>query len=216
MSLENISDKELEVGIDKSLKNANELIEEGDILLKENRISRAYCLYQLATEEVGKSRLLFALIMNRQLGEDINYKEVNREFIHHQTKSESALTFEMLALLLMYSGEKDKTAEVRKANFFEALQRVQNENDVQVLNNHKNNSLYVGVKDGAFVKPSDSITKEMAIELRTNVLIRLEAGKTVLRGMLKDLDTIISLLKQTRQATGDEQTGKYFDTFFKD
>ncbi len=216
MSLENVSDKELELGIVKSLKNANELIEEGDILLKENRISRAYCLYQLAAEEVGKSRLLFALIIDRQLGEDINYKEVNSEFTHHQPKSKGALTFEKLALLLMYGGEKDKTVEERKVNFLAALKGVQIKNDVQVLNNHKNNSLYVGIKDGAFVEPSDCITKEMAIELRTNTLIRLEAGKAILVGMLKNLDTIISLLKQTPQVTDNEEAEKFFNTFFKD
>lgn len=216
MSLETITDKELEVGIEKSLKNAKELIEEGDILFKEDRISRAYCLYQLAAEEVGKSRLLFALIMNRKLGENIDYREVNREFLHHQTKSKSALTFEMLALLLMYSSKKDKTAQERKASFLEAMQRVQDENDVQALDNHKNNSLYVGIKDGSFFEPSDIIRKAMAIELRTNVLIRHEAGKTVLRGLLKDLDNIIGLMKKARQATGDEQTEKLFDTFFKD
>src|SRR5690606_24656563 len=108
MRLENVPNKELEDGIEKSMKNAKELIEEGDILFKENKFSRAYCLYQLATEEVGKSRLLFALVMNRQLGENIDYKEVNREFMHHQTKSKSALTFETIALLVMYSSKKDK------------------------------------------------------------------------------------------------------------
>jgi hypothetical protein len=32
MSLETVTNKELEIGIEKSLKNAKELIEEGDIL----------------------------------------------------------------------------------------------------------------------------------------------------------------------------------------
>lgn len=216
MSLEIISDTELEIGIEKSLKNARELIDEGDILLRENRISRAYCLYQLAAEEVGKSRLLFALIMNRKLENNINYKEVNWEFLHHQTKSKSALTFEMIALLLFYSGKQDISAQERKSKFLDALQRVQDENDVHELNNNKNNSLYVGIRDGNFFEPSDIITKEMAVELRTNVLIRLEAGRTVLTGMLKDLNFIIGLIKQAEQETGEEQAEKFFDTFFKD
>jgi AbiV family abortive infection protein len=216
MSLENVTDKELEVGIEKSLKNAKELIEEGDILFKENRVSRAYCLYQLAVEEVGKSRLLFGLIMNRKLGENIDYKVVNREFSHHQTKSKSALTFEMLALLLMYSSKKDNTAQKRKASFTEAIQRVQDENNVHTLNNNKNNSLYVGIKDRNFFEPSDMISKKMAIELRTNVLIRLEAGKTVLNDMLNDLENIIALIKHAEQVTDEKQTEKSFDIFFKE
>lgn len=216
MSLDTVPDKELEIGIKKSLKNAKDLIEEGDILLKESRICRAYCLYQLASEEVGKSRLLLALIMNRQLGENINYREVNWEFLHHQSKSKSALTFEMIVLLLFYSSKYEIPAQERKSKFLEALERVHEENDVKELNNKKNNSLYVGIKDGTFFEPSEVITKEMADELRTNVLIRLEAGRSVLNGMLKDLNSIISLIKEAEQETGEEYAKKFFDTFFKD
>ena len=144
MNIENLSNNELEIGIEKSLKNAKELIEEGDILFNANRFSRAYCLYQLGAEEVGKSRILFALVMKRQLGEIIGYKVVNREFIDHQSKSEGALTFEMIALLMMYSSKKDKSAEERKQIFLDSMERISIENDVKVLNNHKNNSLYVG------------------------------------------------------------------------
>jgi len=213
MNLEKLLNDEIEIGIEKSLENAKELIEEGDILFNANRFCRAYCLYQLATEEIGKSRLLFALIMNRKLGEEIDYKEVNKEFIHHQTKSKSALTFEMIALLVMYSNKKDKSAQERKKKFLDSLQSIQDENDVNVLNNHKNNSLYVGIKDGNFLDPKDAITKEMVIHIRTNALIRLEAGKGVLKGMLVDLDNIITLIKQAK----NEEIGEiFFDTFFKD
>lgn len=182
----------------------------------EKRICRAYCLYQLAVEEVGKSRLLFAFIMKRKLGKNIDYKEVNRGFAHHQTKSKSALTFEQIALLLMYSSEKDKTPEERRASFLDSLKRVQDENDVHVLNNNKNNSLYVGIKDDRFFEPSDVISREMAIELRTNVLIRLETGKTLLKTMLNDLEKIIGFIKQADQAPDGRQTEESIDTFFKD
>ena len=216
MNLENLPETELKIGIEKSLSNAKELIEEGDFLFKENRYSRAYCLYQLATEEIGKSRLLFALIMNRQLGEDIDYKQINKEFTHHQTKSKSALTFEMMAFLVMFSSEKDKSAEERKNNFLDAMERVQTENDVNVLNNNKNYSLYIGIKDGKFVEPKDVITKEMAASLRTNVLIRFEAGRSVLKLMIEDLENIVNLLKQAKQLESDEIGEKFFDTFFRD
>lgn len=182
MKLEKITDKNLVVGIEKSLKNSKELIEEGDILFNENRICRAYCLYQLAVEEVGKSNLLFTLLMNRKLGNNINYNVFNRDFAHHQTKSKRAIIFEKLALLMMYSSQKEQSSQQRKASFIEALKRLQHDNDVAVLNKNKNNSLYVGIKDNRFFEPSDVISKQMASELRQNVLIRYEAGKTVLNG----------------------------------
>lgn len=216
MNLENLNNDELKIGIEKSLENAKELSEEGDILFKVNRYSRAYCLYQLAAEEVGKSRLLFALIMNRGLGEKIDYKEVNRDFLHHQTKSNSALNFEMIALLLMYSSENDKSAQERKETFLNSLQRIQYENDANILNNHKNNSLYVGIKDGKFTEPKYVITKEMVINIRSNVLIRLKAGKSVLKELLNDIDNIIKLIKQADQTKSDEIGEKFFDTFFKE
>lgn len=215
-SLENVSDKELEIGIDKSLSNAKELIAEGDILLERDKFSRAYCLYQLATEEIGKARLLFALLMNRQIGENILYKEVNREFAHHQTKSKSALAFEMIAFLVMYSSQNDKSAEERKASFQKAISNVANENDVQELNFFKNASLYVGLRDGIFVNPSEIVNKEMAISLRQNALIRLEAGKVVLQNLLKDLPNIVTLVNQTKQVEPNHIEDHFFDPFFKD
>lgn len=215
-SLENVSDKELETGIDKSLSNARELIAEGDILLEGNKFSRAYCLYQLATEEIGKSRLLFALIMNRQIGESINYKDTDREFTHHQTKSKSALVFEIIAFLVMYSNQHDKSADERKKRFQEAISNVENENDVQELNFFKNASLYVGLHDGSFVSPSEIINKEMAFGLRENALIRLEAGKMVLQNLLKDLPNIVTLVNQAKQVEPNHIDDHFFDTFFKD
>src|SRR5690242_5839534 len=151
IKLEELANQELEVGIQKSLINANDLIEEGDILFNNLRYSRAYALYQLAAEEIGKSRLLFALLMERKLEYEIDYKQTNKDFTHHQTKARSALTFEVIALLFMYSSQKSKSMEERKSAFLNSLQGVHSENDLETLNNNKNNSLYVGVANGKFV-----------------------------------------------------------------
>jgi len=216
IKLEELSIEEIEIGIKKALENAEDMIKEGDLLYKSDSYSRAYTLYQLATEEIGKSRILFSLIMNFKLGNSIDFKDLNKDFIHHQTKSKSAIIFEMTALLVMHSSG-DESAEERKKKFFKSLDNLQKESEnINKLNNHKNDSLYIGVVDKKFVSPKDIITKEMAGKLRTNSLIRLEASKTILKGMLNDIDNLVKGIKEI----GDDKEYKiddnFFDRFFKE
>ena len=63
--LNNLTVAEIEHGITLALENAAQMIKEGDLLFENNMFARAYTLYQLATEEVGKSRLLFSLIITQ-------------------------------------------------------------------------------------------------------------------------------------------------------
>ena len=213
-SLEGVTDNELHLGIEKVFDNAKELIDEADFLFANDRYSRAYCLYQLASEEIGKGRLLFALIMNRKLGDKIDYKSVDKEFYFHQAKSKSALFFEMVAYLVMYSTQKDKSADERRDLFAKAVANVHDENNAEKLNRYKNDSLYVGLQNDKFVCPSELITQEMATNLRTDVLIRLEAGRTVLQTLLKNLENIIVLVKQAHDLP-DSSSENFFNVFFK-
>jgi len=50
-------------GLKLSYENASQLIEEADGLFIFERYSRAYALYQLAIEEVGKALIIFQAIL---------------------------------------------------------------------------------------------------------------------------------------------------------
>lgn len=215
IKLEELTISELEIGIVKVLENAENMIFEADLLYKKGRYPRAYTLSQLAIEEIGKSRLLFSLIMDLKLGNEINYKEANRDFIHHQTKSKSAIVFETIVLLVMHSNGKG-SPDQRKTKFLNALEELQKESEsIDDLNNKKNGSLYVGIVDKKFITPEDVISREMVDGLRTNALIRLEASRTILKAMLEDIDKITELMKEAESKEENMVNNKFIDSFFK-
>ncbi len=115
--LDQINSDEIATGIKIVLDNARELFSDGDILYKEKRFARAYTLFQFAIEEIGKSRLLYSLLMAIRNGEKINYNNYNKEFTSHQKKSKGAIVFEIISLLLMFKHEKvkRKRATIKKA-----------------------------------------------------------------------------------------------------
>jgi AbiV family abortive infection protein len=216
IKLEELSISELEKGIEKALENSEDMFKEGEILYKNECFQRAYTLYQLAIEEIGKSKLLFSLIIDQLLGKEVNFKEINKDFTHHQTKSKSSVYFEVAALLIIHSGGED-SAEKRKAKFLDSFGKLQEEIQfINGLNNNKNNSLYVGIADNKFVSPKEIITKEMATELRTNTLVRLETSKAILKTMLTDRDKIVNKLKNLQDNNEDNIDDKFFESFFKD
>lgn len=215
MDFEKICDEDIIIGIEKSLSNAKELIEEGDILLTENKFSRPYCLYQLAAEEVGKSTLLFSLLFKRKLGAKINYKEIKKEFTDHPTKTKNSVSLEKIAILVVASGEKDKPLEEKVKDFLESLERIENDNNIKELNNQKNNALYVGVKNNKFVKPKEIINKQMAEGIRINALNRLEVGETIIMSFLSNIEKIIKLAKEIEYPEGYNVEEKIFELFLK-
>lgn len=194
--LNNVNPDELIKGIDLVLNNANALIEEGNILLKHKKHSRAYALYQLAIEEVGKSQILFSLIMKLKLGKEINYKELNRDFTEHTKKSKSSIVFEVTAILLMNRNTPKDEVEKRAA-LKEMLDDLnQEKQNVNLLNDNKNNSLYTNVVDDKFVTPEMVVSDQMAAKMKEKANIRLHASRPLLMEMLQGIDQLCDYMKQ--------------------
>jgi len=154
-------------GVSASLSNALDLIDEGIILLEGKKFARAYTLFQFATEEIGKSRLLFSLLISIKSGEEINWNKFNKEFVTHTDKTKGAIVFDHIAILLLSNYNLDdekKIAEYKEYNHT----LVKEENNVKASNDNKNNSLYVGIKDGKITSPKELITEVMATTLKEN------------------------------------------------
>lgn len=193
--LNNLSTDEIAKGIELSLENAAELISDADLLLKERKFPRAYTLYQLAIEEIGKSRILFSLIMKLKLGEEVNYKELNSDFLFHQEKTKSSITFELTAILLMGSNTPKEDKEKRDALNEMIDDLAKERKNVGQLNDNKNNSLYVNVIDEKFISPKELITEKIAIAIKEKATIRFHASKPLLIGMLSNIDSICDDMK---------------------
>lgn len=125
-------------------KNTVKLLEEANILLKNNAFSRAYFLAYTAFEELGKSQIV-ADYINRDLTE-IQY---NKAFKEHKFKC--AYNFRYIALKI-----DSKSLEITSSITYD-----KNSNITNKLVHKRMKSLYVDFKDNKLlVDPSESITPE--------------------------------------------------------
>ena len=86
----------LRAGREKLLENAIELIEEANILLDNNKFSRTYTLSHLAWEELSKIPVLNTIEIELALGNEINWKSINRRLYNHKSKIRAAILFEYI------------------------------------------------------------------------------------------------------------------------
>jgi AbiV family abortive infection protein len=196
-----MTDTELENGLKLSLENAKQLTEEADGLMIFNRYPRAYSLYQLASEEIGKIIIIFHSILDFYNGTQIDeaYFEEN-QFKNHQQKTKKALMIELIVIehfekhINKDSGLKQKILE----DF----------NNTNELNDQKNQSLYVSIKENTFVSPNSSITKKMAEDLAFSTKLRFAGIELFIQplGVLKEVSTGLNELVSNEEKIKEIET----------
>ncbi len=80
----------------KVLENANELVQEADLLLSNNRFARTFTLAHLACEEIAKFSLFYTLAIEIARGHDINWKTIGQQLHHHQIKIRQSILLDFL------------------------------------------------------------------------------------------------------------------------
>ncbi|WP_430404225.1 AbiV family abortive infection protein [Fluviicola sp.] len=190
--LEGLSAEEITRGMRLCESNANELYEDAETLRNANRLARAYTLYQLAIEEIGKVRMLGSLFYSLKLNKEIDYKKADKNFLSHQPKTKESVGFEQIVVMLIYSNEEDETKREQLKQYFQELS--DEETRTAVYNDFKNISLYVSVNDGFFVSPKEVITSEMVDQIRTSATIRLRSLSSMIQ-ILTDENIVLSIEK---------------------
>src|ERR1035437_5654470 len=89
--LNKLSTESLLIGSTYSLINSFELFNDGILLLKNGRLSRAYTLFQLGMEEAGKTILLLDAFYIQKVQE--NFKEVGYKFDIEKKQSDLSKVF---------------------------------------------------------------------------------------------------------------------------
>lgn len=171
--LEELNANEIARGMKLCQLNASELYDDAEILLAANRLPRAYTLYQLAIEEIGKIRILSSLFYSLKIKEKIDYKKINKNFLSHQPKARESIGFEQIPVMLMYNGAKEEIEKENLKQYFKEL--LDEKNKTEIFNSYKNFSLYVSIYNGVFVTPKDMITIDRINNIRTSALIRLKS-----------------------------------------
>lgn len=154
---------ELLLGIKKSEKNAFELMCDAELLFDNNRYSRAFTLYQLANEELGKCSLIQNYILQND-NDNLNF--FLKEFRDHKTKTSYSNGIEIMIYNFINKSNKKKLLEMT----------IYNSLRISKINDLKNYSLYTSFVKGEFKTPSEMISKEdvelhkFHAELRFNIL----------------------------------------------
>lgn len=183
-----MDDKTLEKGYQLTFDNAKQLIHDADTLKNNERYQRAYTLYQLAIEEIGKCRILWKAIIEFYHGKQIsvNYLKKNG-FFKHTDKTQKSLMSELSAIWL-YELSSGKDLEEMKSQITEDYKNV---SDINLL---KNRSLYVDIEASDFVSPVDSITKNMIAKIEQKAKIRFRAEEPIMKPLSEMKETAQNIM----------------------
>ncbi|MDZ7658149.1 AbiV family abortive infection protein [Fodinibius sp.] len=202
-----MDDKVLKEGYDLTYENARELIEDAQLLKKSQRYSRAYTLFQLAIEEIGKCRLIWCGMIDFYQGKQISeeyFKDNN--FLWHNAKTKSSLKAQLEAILLfeMQTGNSLQKMKDAIRNDYE---------NIPELNSLKNKSLYVDIENEEFISPKDQITEEMVDKIELKARIRLEAQNLA----LTDLSELKILAERIQDLDSDtDKLNDWLDDLISD
>lgn len=181
--------------IEKSLSNAEELIEEAEILAKHTKYARAYTLFQFSIEEIGKAFLTFQFVLYGDIEDVQATKQFFKKFRDHISKTESSQSIDfMFALNSDISGFTKKLLENSMSEF----------DKVHISNNYKNYSLYTSFIEDKFYKPSEIITKEKLDKITYYTKLRLQIAKPFIKIGVENYD----LLFNTRNDLDEEEMSK--------
>lgn len=181
--------KELKNGFDLALENARDLLDEAKGLAIFEHYSRAYTLYQLSIEEVGKCIILLRALIESSLGVNIDHHYLKSlGYFDHQSKTKTSLVAESVMLKFFEKSTGQDITELLKELKYDA----QHVKDINAL---KNKSLYVGFNGNKFVAPKSVITKEMVDDIAFKADIRIHAIIPMFPTE-EQFDEIVEFLKQ--------------------
>jgi AbiV family abortive infection protein len=153
----------------KILSNAEELIEEAEILFAHKKYPRAFALAHLACEELAKLPMLNTAVLNLLIGEKNDWREINRRLVSHTEK------------LRMSEGMDYMWDEVHPGDS-DVHQYEKGLRAIPEFNSFKNGSLYSGFFHHAFVQPSELIEESLSenmVRLANSRLIRYREHERV-------------------------------------
>ena len=172
----------LKLGIAKNLRNAQELIDEAEILFERQKFARTYLLSHISIEESSKCAMLLKIIAFIIWEEEIDLKNVRKRYSNHKEKIKN---FELLRLItdkLNYSQQD-----------FNRL--------IEETNTSKNDSLYVSwSNENKFISPSEKFTKEKAEEKLNSALEYCKLYTSISLKLFDNEIEIYRMLEKTKDS----------------
>jgi AbiV family abortive infection protein len=183
MSLE---ERDLLVAIDKSMMNAEDLLADAGLLATNDRLPRAYTLYQLAMEEIGKAMRIYGSIVLGLLKTAKQKQQFRDDFTNHVEKAQSARTLSLIASEVI----KKTNPEFAQQFLSMVLEEYSNP---QKLNAYKNYSLYTSWVENSYKTPKEVITQGRVNYIELMAKNRLAVAKAFFKGALTIIDEVKQL-----------------------
>lgn len=178
-----INNEELILGIIKSEENATELIEEANLLFNNNHLSRAFTLFQLAIEEIGKCSLISNYILENDKGK---LSKLLNDLKKHKIKTNHSIGYDMM----LYNALDEKNRKTLLESFFF------NSSIIEKVDHYKNYSLYASIINNQFKKPSEIITREHVETHKFYAETRLNVAKSINKINIKNFPLLIQARKE--------------------
>jgi AbiV family abortive infection protein len=145
--------------------NAFDLFNDAYLLFQFGRLPRAYTLFQLSSEEVGKVVLLLEVFGHVQIYENIPeirekkdmdklFKQMQKIFSNHQEKMKYIITFELNNWKQWF---RIINSNIKDGASYQEVELQKDLKMIEELNELKNNSLYTSVIQDKFIHPSKII-----------------------------------------------------------
>lgn len=173
--------------ISNALINAKELYEEAEILKREKKYARAYTLFHLAIEEVGKVFVIFKYLFANDYSDE-KLKKFDIEFRQHKTKIDQSTNIDVFAFWTKDGALSDQILE--NATY--------SKEQIDKLNNLKNFSLYSFIHDGSSYNPSDVIGSGDLDQINMIAEYRIKGTEDLTKIFLSDLDRLIGIVAKSK------------------
>lgn len=149
--INNLQASELIEGALKTMRNAQQLCDESELLHQHKIFARSHALSHLAREEIGKSIMLYRTTIERILDHKIDWKKIDKRFRDHKEKilNDRAFTYFLYGSMEIEGNKLDP-----KILF--------NSGTIAYTNARKNSSLYVDWTDGKFKSPEESVSEDQS------------------------------------------------------
>jgi len=183
-----LTKEELLDGAKKSLENAKELIDEGNLLFDNGKYARAFTLSQLSIEEIGKSSLILESILFDKYKSKRQQKLLMKQIVNHKNKTKVAQRIDFLLAMII---EDKEIKKVLINNFAKQSEQIDK------INDFKNFSLYVSVIKDKFVKPSEKIPQSLVEDYKFYAEIRYEATRQFNELLVNNLEEISQRFAET-------------------
>lgn len=167
-----LNEAELKNGISVCLSNAENLINDADLLKSHNRKERAYTLFQLASEEIGKASQILNFLLLKDINDEKAFKIFLKQFRDHKFKTQSSIGFDYFVLDALKDIIRDKK-QFLDTTMYEY-------DNLDLINNKKNYSLYTSIINNRFLAPRELISETDLNHIEFRVQTRFKIAKAML------------------------------------